>query len=102
MQKLYITVAVCALTCWAMTAIAQASNGDSDLASTIQQTRKALGASTLRSRGTLQIKETVTSNGLSGIGTSAGSIGGIRFAERFSTPPVVSADGLRDSRSATW
>lgn len=93
MQKLYITVAVCALTCWAMTAIAQASNGDSDLASTIQQTRKALGASTLRSRGTLQIKETVTSNGLSGIGTSAGSIGGILFAERFSTPPVVSADG---------
>ena len=93
MQKLYITVAVCALTCWAMTAIAQASNGDSDLASTIQQTRNALGASSLQSRGTLQIKETVTSNGLSGTGTSAGSIGGILFAERFSTPPVVSADG---------
>ncbi|HEY6486823.1 MAG TPA: hypothetical protein VIX83_10615, partial [Candidatus Cybelea sp.] len=35
----------------------------------------------------------MTSNGLSGTGTSAGSIGGILFAERFSTPPVVSADG---------
>lgn len=81
-------------------AVAQTHGGSSEVARALQQTRAALGAAALKRGGTLQAAATVTANGLSGTGTSAGTIGGLRFAERSSTPPLVQADGY--DGSAAW
>lgn len=98
MYRLNIAMAAFVFACAAVPAAAQ-DGGNSDLARTLAQTRNALGPAALRRGGTLLLEETVISNGLKGTGTSAGAIGGIRFAERQSTPPLVAADGF-DGTSA--
>lgn len=78
-------------------AAAEGSNSASDVSRTLQQARTALGAPALSRGGTLQMAGTVSSSGLKGNGTSAGSIGGLKFAERSNLPPTVQADGYDGS-----
>lgn len=76
---------------------AQTSNGPAEVSRTLQQARAALGAAALSRGGTLQMAGTVSSSGLHGTGTSAGSIGALKFAERSDLPPTVQADGYDGS-----
>ncbi|MBV8333363.1 MAG: aspartyl protease family protein [Candidatus Eremiobacteraeota bacterium] len=99
MYRSSIALAALAAVLYALPAAAQSANGASGLARTVAQAQNAVGIAALRRGGTLALEETVSSNGLSGTGTSAGAIGGIRFSERNSTPPVVQADGY-DGTSA--
>jgi hypothetical protein len=98
-NALRVGFATCAA-CIAFLAVARAQDTAGDVATTLQQTRAALGAETLQRGGTLLLESTVTANGLNGEGNSAAEIGGARLAERASTPPIVNGDGY--DGTAVW
>lgn len=77
----------------ALPAVTQAQSAASDVARTLEQSRDALGATSLRRGGVLLIESTATVNGLHGTGHSAAKVGGTQLAERTSTPPIANGDG---------
>jgi PDZ domain/Aspartyl protease len=85
-------VAACAA-CVALPAATAPPNMAWNIAKTLQQSRGALGARALQRRGVLLIENTATVSGLNGTGSSAAEIGGVRLAERTSTPPTAAGDG---------
>lgn len=93
MYRFASVMAACAVALSTIPAVAQTPAGSIEVARTLQQTRSALGAAALDRGGTLLMTGTASSSGLSGTGTSAGVVGGIKFAERSSLPPLVQADG---------
>ncbi|MBV8148701.1 MAG: retropepsin-like domain-containing protein, partial [Candidatus Eremiobacteraeota bacterium] len=93
MYRIGFVIAACAVALCAPPAIAQTSNPNAEIAIVLRQSRAALGAAALERGGVLHIEEKVTSLGLSGTGSSDGRLGSVRFSERQSTPPLVSADG---------
>jgi hypothetical protein len=86
-------VVVSAAACFADPAATRAGSATDDIATTLQQSRKALGAAALRRGGVLLVTGTATVSSLSGTGSSAAQIGGARLAERTSTPPIATGDG---------
>lgn len=93
MYRFASVMAACAVAFSTIPAVAQTPAGSTEVARTLQQTRAALGAAALDRGGTLQLAGTTTANGLSGTAASAGALGGIRFAERASLPPLLQGDG---------
>lgn len=83
--------------CIALVNATKATDTTGDVTKTLQQTRAALGAEVRQRGGTLLLESTVTASGLTGKGNSAAEIGGVRLAERASTPPVVNGDGYDGS-----
>jgi hypothetical protein len=79
--------------CTTLPAVTQAWAAASVVATTLKQSRDALGATALQRGGVLLIKSTATVSGLKGTGNSAAEIGGARLAERTSTPPIATGDG---------
>ena len=73
--------------------VTQAEEGARDVATTLQQSRNALGATALERGEMLLVQGRATVNGLNGTGSSAAEIGGARFTERTSTPPIAAGDG---------
>jgi hypothetical protein len=92
-------VAAFAAACIALPAAAETNAPDPGVARILHQTQAALGQAALQHGGVLRVEGRVTSNGLSGTGTSAGRVGGVQFSERQSTPPLVAGDGY-DGASA--
>ncbi|HKE37759.1 MAG TPA: aspartyl protease family protein [Candidatus Baltobacteraceae bacterium] len=97
MNRFAFAVAACAAAAFTLPAAAQTPGTAGEVARTLQQARAALGAAALDRGGTLQMAGTVASNGLKGTGTSAGLVGGTKFAERSSLPPTLQADGYDGS-----
>jgi hypothetical protein len=79
--------------CIAVPAATCAADVTNQVATTLEQSRNALGATPLRRGGVLLIESTATVSGLNGRGSSAAEIGGARIAERTSTPPIMTGDG---------
>lgn len=79
--------------CLALPAGTHARGATSIIATTLQQSRDALGATALRRGGVLLIESTATVSGLNGTGSSAAEIGGAQLAERTLTPPIAAGDG---------
>ncbi|MGA7356819.1 MAG: aspartyl protease family protein [Candidatus Cybelea sp.] len=79
--------------CIALPAVTHAPDATSLVATTLQQSRDALGATALRRGGVLLIESTAIVSGLNGTGSSAAEIGAARLAERTSTPPIATGDG---------
>jgi hypothetical protein len=77
----------------AIPALNAAGEAQRDIATTLQQSRKALGATALKPGSVLSIAGTVTVNGLKGTGRAAAEIGGTRLAEHLSTPPLAAGHG---------
>ena len=97
MYRLAVAAAACAVAFSTLPAAAQTPAGTAEVARTLTQTRAALGATALDRGGTLHLAGTVSSIGLSGTTTSDGIVGGLKFAERSSLPPLVAADGYDGS-----
>ncbi|HEY2474636.1 MAG TPA: aspartyl protease family protein [Candidatus Cybelea sp.] len=76
-----------------LAAVAYARAATSLVATTLHQSRDALGAPSLQRGGVLLIESTATVSGLNGTGSSAAEIGGARLSERTSTPPIAAGDG---------
>ncbi len=75
----------------------------------LDQSRAALGAEALSNVKVLELKETTSVGGLPGTSTQWLEIGGMRFSEFASNPPVVQDDGydgkeswLRDGTGLVW
>ena len=79
--------------CVALPATTCARGATSLVATTLQQSRDALGAAALRRGGVLLIGNIASVNGLNGTGSSAAEIGGARLAEGTSTSPIATGDG---------
>jgi hypothetical protein len=88
-----ISVASAIVACIALSAIAHGRAATTAIATTLQQSRDALGATALQHGGVLLVESTATVSGLTGTGKSAAEIGGVRLAERTSTPPIAAGDG---------
>jgi hypothetical protein len=93
MFRFAIAAAASAAALSALPAAAQSGGADARIASVLRQTRAALGAAALDRGGALVLAQTVAAVGLSGTGSSVSQIGGIHFAERQTTPPLMMADG---------
>jgi hypothetical protein len=77
----------------ALSTVAYRAAAGSAVAATLQQSRDALGSPALQRGGVLLIESNATVSGLKGTGKLAAAIGGVRLAERTSTPPIAAGDG---------
>jgi hypothetical protein len=69
------------------------------IAQLLAQSRAALGGNALDHAGVVKIEAKVATAGLNGTATSWSEMGGLRFSELVSTPPVIAGDGY-DGKSA--
>lgn len=74
-----------------------ALTADAAVATLLQQSRAALGGETIERVKVLQLDARTVVGGLPGTGRSWQEIGGVRFAETTSNPPLVSSDGYDGS-----
>ncbi|HTA39300.1 MAG TPA: aspartyl protease family protein [Candidatus Acidoferrales bacterium] len=79
------------------------------IAKLLNQSRAALGGSAIDRAGVMSVAGTVSSGGLTGTVRSWSQIGGVKFAESYSTPPLDGGDGYdgtsawqRDGSGLVW
>jgi hypothetical protein len=73
------------------------TNSEDQVARLLQQSRTALGGSALDGIHVLQLDAKISAGGLIGTGKQWLEIGGQRFAEKYSTPPLAGGDGYDGS-----
>ena len=78
--------------CAALPAFARAA-ADDKADAVISASRTALGGAALDGARVLALQAQINQAGLSGTGESWSEVGGVRFAEKFSTPPISGGDG---------
>ena len=90
---LLIAGAAAASACAFFSSSANAAAPSDPVARVIAQSRAALGATALKATHVLEVHQTVSFGGLNGTNTAYVEVGGTRFAENASTPPIDEGDG---------
>ncbi len=94
MNSFRITLALLAVLLSAALARAAAASPDENkISALLAESRKALGGDALDRAGVVETDAKLSVGGLTGTGRSWGEIGGVRFAESYSTPPLEGRDG---------